>query len=112
MNFISYILFASRDRLMSFVGCNWAINFFHEAKTTVFYLNQQFLNAGMGVVLKISGFFYYNFHILKKATSYAHFRNFKVYKQRDNYPVELRVHVMVLSSSTCALRWYTMESHS
>lgn len=56
MNFISYILFASRDRLMSFVGCNWAINFFHEAKTTVFYLNQQFLNAGMGVVLKISFF--------------------------------------------------------
>lgn len=57
MNFISYILFASRDRLMSFVGCNWAINFFHEAKTTVFYLNHKFLNAGMGVVLKISVFF-------------------------------------------------------
>lgn len=66
MNFISYILFASRDRLMSFVGCNWAINFFHEAKTTVFYLNQQFLNAGMGVVLKISVFFTIFFIYLKR----------------------------------------------
>lgn len=66
MNFISYILFASRDRLMSFVGCNWAINFFHEAKTTVFYLNQQVLNAGMGVVLKISGFFTIIFIYLKR----------------------------------------------
>lgn len=66
MNFISYILFASRDRLMSFVGCNWAINFFHEAKTTVFYLNQKFLNAGMGVVLKISGFLTIFFIYLKR----------------------------------------------
>lgn len=66
MNFISYILFASRDRLMSFVGCNWAINFFHEAKTTVFYLNQKFLNAGMGVVLKISVFFTIIFIYLKR----------------------------------------------
>lgn len=66
MNFISYILFASRDRLMSFVGCNWAINFFHEAKTTVFYLNQKFLNAGMGVVLKISFFFTIIFIYLKR----------------------------------------------
>lgn len=66
MNFISYILFASRDRLMSFVGCNWAINFFHEAKTTVFYLNEQFLNAGMGVVLKISVFFTIFFIYLKR----------------------------------------------
>lgn len=66
MNFISYILFASRDRLMSFVGCNWAINVFHEAKTTVFYLNQQFLNAGMGVVLKISVFFTIFFIYLKR----------------------------------------------
>lgn len=66
MNFISYILFASRDRLMSFVGCNWAINFFHEAKTTVFYLNQQVLNAGMGVVLKISFFFTIFFIYLKR----------------------------------------------
>lgn len=66
MNFIIYILFASRDRLMSFVGCNWAINFFHEAKTTVFYLNQKFLNAGMGVVLKISVFFTIIFIYLKR----------------------------------------------
>lgn len=49
---------------MSFVGCNWAINFFHEAKTTVFYLNQKFLNAGMGVVLIV--FFNIIFIYLKR----------------------------------------------
>lgn len=49
---------------MSFVGCNWAINFFHKAKTTVFYLNHKFLNAGMGVVLIV--FFTINFIYLKR----------------------------------------------
>lgn len=49
---------------MSFVGCNWAINFFHEAKTTVFYLNHKFLNAGMGVVLIV--FFTIIFIYLKR----------------------------------------------
>lgn len=40
------------------------INFFHEAKTTVFYLNHKFLNAGMGVVLIV--FFTIIFIYLKR----------------------------------------------
>lgn len=65
---------------MSFVGCNWVINFFYEVKIIVFYLNQKFLNVGMGVVLKILFFFYYNFYIFKKVMSYVYFRDFEVYK--------------------------------
>lgn len=49
---------------MSFVGCNWVINFFYEVKIIVFYLNYKFLNVGMGVVLIV--FFIIIFIYLKR----------------------------------------------